>query len=177
MSDKARKYEERITRLQRSMRVNKLKLKLAQAEDRYKCILADQSDKVIKIQAELVKAQEDLTEARKTIFRLRKNVNTARSQLIETLADRDNLLVEMDKSQSVIDDIVTQRNSSTREKFCPVCLVPHAELDAKEIHLMALTTCGHVLCSPCMLLQNEIQSVCPMCQTSFTNEHLIKLYI
>ncbi|KAI1293763.1 hypothetical protein HDE_06504 [Halotydeus destructor] len=94
----------------------------------------------------------------KLVFDLRKDLNKSRCQLAEACSLNDELAKD------------------SHGRSCPVCLVPHFELESNGIQLLALTTCGHVLCSSCFEKQTAIKQVCPMCKKTFYMNQTIKLF-
>ncbi|KAI1293629.1 hypothetical protein HDE_06479 [Halotydeus destructor] len=63
-----------------------------------------------------------------------------------------------------------------KEKFCPICLVPYFELESSGNDLVALASCGHVLCSACLESHIQVREACPMCQAHILPDQRIKLY-
>ncbi|KAI1293610.1 hypothetical protein HDE_06497 [Halotydeus destructor] len=85
------------------------------------------------------------------------------------------LLLANDKLNNALDGLKSNC-SKLAEKFCPVCFVTLVDLEASGTPVMALTRCGHILCSDCLHGQSRIKSTCPLCQTGFQENQSIKLF-
>ncbi|KAI1293812.1 hypothetical protein HDE_06485 [Halotydeus destructor] len=88
------------------------------------------------------------------------------------LRAKDSAIGELKKPLQLMSDSCRRQP----ERFCPICLVPHFELESNGTDMMALTSCGHVLCSSCLESQSLIKPICPLCQATFEANQYIKLF-
>ncbi|KAI1293811.1 hypothetical protein HDE_06486 [Halotydeus destructor] len=128
-------------------------------------ILKSSSEQVDEISAMMSKLDESLESRAAVMLSLQ--------QVQEDLRTVVSPGVDLEKSLFSADS----RGLNPCETLCPICLMGRAELDSSNTRLMALASCGHVLCSECLESQSRIRQCCPMCQTSFKNSHKIKLYL
>ncbi|KAI1293810.1 hypothetical protein HDE_06487 [Halotydeus destructor] len=169
--------------------LNKLKLQLVSERDRYESRHTTQLVKITDLENSKIEETRFLSQQCHELELNVKRTLTVAGQLDEgcgvknilqmklhrLLKDVTTLAAPNDKFEKLLQPKI-RIGSKKREKFCPICLVGHTELDSNSTKIMALTSCGHVLCSDCLENQSRIKHVCPMCQTSFKKNQMIKLY-
>ncbi|KAI1293805.1 hypothetical protein HDE_06488 [Halotydeus destructor] len=141
--------------------VSRLKLQLVNDRDAYEL-------QVNELKEQLLKASGDRDEAYSTIRVKMHELSEAQKELkslSEVNAELKLLFVQMESSCA-----------KQSARFCPICSVTHAELDSNGTPMMALISCGHVLCADCLAGQSQLRQVCPMCQTSFRMNDILKLF-
>ncbi|KAI1293613.1 hypothetical protein HDE_06492 [Halotydeus destructor] len=177
------KYQEAIKNLETG--VGKLQQRLVTDREHHESLILTQRSEI----SDLKKVKEDFDSLQIKFKELNQEFLPLKDQLDESCKVNGYLLLKLSglenefklvlsANEHLKQSLQSIENSCSRlaDKFCPVCLVSHAELEPAGTALVALTTCGHVMCSECLENQSRVKPVCPMCQANFTTDQRIKLY-
>ncbi|KAI1293607.1 hypothetical protein HDE_06494 [Halotydeus destructor] len=186
-------YKPQITRYKETIKglescISKLKLKIADDIDKHISQTATRIDdedsenpgieylgtryvlesEVDALNRDVSEIKVQLDESHEENFILKEHLGDMESNMKELLSANDQLKNSLDGLKS--------NCSKLAEKFCPVCFVTLVDLEASGTPMMALSSCGHILCSECLEGQSRIKPACPMCQTGFQKSQSIKLF-
>ncbi|KAI1293806.1 hypothetical protein HDE_06483 [Halotydeus destructor] len=152
--------------------VSELEVQLANERDSQVAAMATQLEELANLKERLqsdTSSQElslikgDLDEAGKVNESLTLKLNQVEDELLIVTSDLD----RHKKSQA---------SARANEKSCPICLVAYSELESNGTSLVALASCGHVLCHECVESQSRVRPACPLCQARFEASHKVKLF-
>ncbi|KAI1293612.1 hypothetical protein HDE_06491 [Halotydeus destructor] len=183
LENKIDNYKENIRNLQTC--VGKLKQQSVTNREHHESLILTLRSEI----SDLKKVEEEFDSLQTKFNELNQEFLPLKDQLDESCKVNGYLLLKLSglenefklvlsANEHLKQSLQSMENSCSRlaDKFCPVCLVSHAEHDLAGTALVALTACGHVMCSECLENQSRVKPVCPMCQANFTPDQRIKLF-
>ncbi|KAI1293804.1 hypothetical protein HDE_06489 [Halotydeus destructor] len=175
---KMARYEEAMKSLERC--VGKLK---AQHADEIDSQVSQMAAQINKIKGLEMKRMSDISE---TEFKaLTHEVSECKCELNQTfeaneLLERKISQVEEDVREVMSSNFKIQASlkfAQVNEIICRKCNLTLVDLEDKASGMIALASCGHVMCCGCFESHTRIRSACPICQTEFLNHQGIKLFL